>query len=288
LIPKSLYEWTYETVELLCKAGQAESDRHDFKFDLPEPKNLTKICCAFANTFGGFVILGVRERDRHSFEITGLAPDKELYGEFLAKLRCEPEINILAPKLLAVPNSENLLYIVEVPRSSRSPHLPTIQGERAFWKRQGSSCVQMTLAEIRYQMSIYEDKREKLALLLIDLDHKLQSLSEQASLTDAAYTGDTFSFEIMDRVVAESYAILKEDVGIFRTLNTIRRILAALNTEKSQMLAIQTQSYDSRIKRKHIARYHELAKNNLAQVTALTEQIGRTIKDRFGIENPYR
>jgi hypothetical protein len=37
----------------------------------------------------------------------------------------------------------------------------------------------MTLEEIRYQMNTYEEKREKLSLLLIDLHNKLQSLGAQ-------------------------------------------------------------------------------------------------------------
>lgn len=62
----------------------------------------------------------------------------------------------------------------------------------------------MTLEEIRYQMNTYEEKLEKLALLLIDLNHKVQSLNAQASLLDNHYNGDIFTFDIIDRVIVEA------------------------------------------------------------------------------------
>src|ERR1700758_2240518 len=115
------------------------------------------------------------------------------------------------------------------PKSPRRPHLPSPVDQRTFWKRQGSDCVPMTLEEIRYQMNTYEEKREKLALLLIDLHHKLVSLHDQAAMVDGHYNGDVFSFEIVDRVVAEAYSILKEDLRIFGALDKIRRSLMLLN-----------------------------------------------------------
>jgi predicted HTH transcriptional regulator len=67
MIPSTLNDWTYQTIEALCSVGQSESDRHDFKFNLAELHNATKICCAFANTFGGFIVVGVRMTDLGSF-----------------------------------------------------------------------------------------------------------------------------------------------------------------------------------------------------------------------------
>jgi predicted HTH transcriptional regulator len=75
-------------VQLLADSGQSEGDRHDFKLNLPDAKNLTKVACAFANTYGGFFIIGVSERNGHHFTIEGIDPDKELtlIKSFLANL----------------------------------------------------------------------------------------------------------------------------------------------------------------------------------------------------------
>ena len=80
-VPVTLEEWTYETVADLARVGRCEGERHDFKFNLPDADNLTKICCAFANSQGGFVVLGVKERS-HRFLVEGIDPDGEVAKKF--------------------------------------------------------------------------------------------------------------------------------------------------------------------------------------------------------------
>jgi len=288
LIHSTLNDWTYEAIETLCSVGQSESDRHDFKFNLGELHNATKICCAFANTFGGFIVVGVKDAGPGKFLIVGLEPDKELYGKFIAKVKADPDIAISQPKTVNIPNSSKLIYVLEIPQSPRRPHLPLPVDQRVFWKRQGSDCVQMTLEEIRYQMNAYEEKREKLALLLVDLHHKLRSLGEQAATPDGHYNGDLFSFEIIDRVIVEAYAILKTDLDIFGALESIRQPLMLLNVEKQKMLTILTLSYGPEFKNATINSYRELVRKFIGQVTILVEQIERSLNEKFGIVNPYK
>jgi Schlafen, AlbA_2 len=288
LIPSTLNDWTYEAIETLCSVGQSESDRHDFKFNLAELNNATKICCAFANTFGGFIVVGVKDTGPGRFLVVGLEPDKELYGKFIAKVKADPDIAISQPKTISIPNSSKLMYVLEIPQSPRRPHLPSPVDQRVFWKRQGSDCVQMTLEEIRYQMNAYEEKREKLALLLIDLHHKLRSMGEQAAIPDGHYNGDLFSFEIIDRVIVEAYAILKTDVSIFGALESIRQPLMLLNAEKQKMLTILTLSYGPEFRNATIDNYRELVRKFIGQVTILAEQIERSLNEKFGIVNPYK
>jgi len=285
--PQSAQPRTCFSIAALCTAGRSESDRHEFKFNVAELRNAPKICCAFANTFGGFIVVGVKDAGPGQFEIIGLEPDKELYGKFLAKAKTDPDIAISPAKPISIPSSSKLLYVFEVPQSPRRPHLPSLADQRVFWKRQGSDCVQMTLEEIRYQMNTYEEKREKLALLLIDLHHKLRSLSEQAAVPDGHYNGDVFSFEIIDRVVVEAYAIIKADVNIFGALDSIRRPLMLLNAEKQKMLTIQTLSYGPEFKMETINNYRELVRKFIGQVTMLTEQVERSLKENLGVVNPY-
>jgi hypothetical protein len=116
LIPGALNDWTYETIAALCASGRSESDRHDFKFNVAELHNATKICCAFANTFGGFIVVGVKDARPGQFDIVGLDPDKELYGKLLAKVKADPEIGISPPKPISIPSSSKLLYVFEIPQ----------------------------------------------------------------------------------------------------------------------------------------------------------------------------
>jgi predicted HTH transcriptional regulator len=43
----------------LTRSGVGESDWYDFKTDFPSPDKVTDAVCSFANTRGGFYILGV-------------------------------------------------------------------------------------------------------------------------------------------------------------------------------------------------------------------------------------
>lgn len=286
MVPESLAGWTHEAVTDLCAAGKSEGDRHDFKFGLPDATGLTKICCAFANTYGGFIILGVKDKTRKQFEIVGVEPDKELYGEFVAKVRADPDIEISLPPTISIPESDKVLYVLEIKQSPRRPHLPTYADERVFWKRQGSDCVKMTLEEIRYQMNTYEEKREKLALLLIDLHNKLRSLGDQCALASGQYNGDVYSFDIIDRVLVEAFGIIKDDISIFRALDTIKRRLMLLNAEKHKMMTILTISYQDDFKNGQIDAYRQMVRNVIPGVTLLTGQIERSLKEKFGIELP--
>jgi predicted HTH transcriptional regulator len=106
LIPENLVDWTYETIARLCDFGQAESETHDFKFDIRGIKDLNKLCCAFANTRGGFVIIGVKENGNKNFSIEGIEPDKELFSKFIQKIHTEPAIDVDIPKIVDIPDKE--------------------------------------------------------------------------------------------------------------------------------------------------------------------------------------
>jgi hypothetical protein len=287
-VPTSLNDWDLAGVEALCASGYSESDRHDFKFGLPDAKGLTKVVCAFANTFGGFVVLGVSESNDHRFEPKGIEPDSEIYGKFHAKIRVEPEIGVSYPRQIDLPGTMKALYVFEILQSTRRPHLPSPADERVFWKRVGSSCRQMTLEEVRQQMIALEEKREKLALLLIDLYHKQRAVSEQAQVADGYYTGDIFTFDIIDRVVVESYSLLRDDLNSIGALDTLKRNLSLLNAEKQKLLNFMALSYSPESKTDEINKYRSLVQRQLPGVSIIIEQVERSFGEKFGIQNPYR
>ncbi len=54
MIRRRLMIWTYENIKFVVDENQNESIWHDFKANVPYVIGLTKDCCAFANTNGGF------------------------------------------------------------------------------------------------------------------------------------------------------------------------------------------------------------------------------------------
>jgi hypothetical protein len=287
-VPTTLNDWTLAVIEALCAASYSESDRHDFKMALPDPKNMTKVACAFANTFGGFVVLGVRENAQHQFEPIGIDADGEIYGKFHDKIRAVPEIAVSYPRRIDIPASGKVLYVFEVLESMRRPHLPAPADERFFWKRVGSSCRQMTLEEVRQQMLTLEEKREKLGLLLIDLSHKLRAVEEHSQVPDGSYNGDIFTFDLIDRVVIESYSLLRDDLNTIGVLDTLKKRLSLLNAQKQMLLHFMALSYAQEAKTSVANSYRQLARDALPAVTTIVEQIERSFAEKFDIRNPYK
>src|SRR6266852_3734231 len=101
MIPKSLTEWSIPAIANLLIQGYYETELFDFKEMLPSPKNeaektrLSKICCAFANSSGGFLIFGVK--NNMSLPLTdrlvGLVPTLDFPEHFGTYPRnCNPGI----------------------------------------------------------------------------------------------------------------------------------------------------------------------------------------------------
>lgn len=287
MIPSSQDAWSYNTVESLCKDGNGESDRHDFKLKLPDARTHRKICCSFANAHGGFLIYGVKDEHRRKFEIFGLDADKELHSEFMQKLTVAPDIYVPAPKIISIPQATKFLYVFEIPQSLRRPHLPVPPDERTFWRRQGPNCVQMTLEEIRYQINMYEEKREKLALLLVDLLHKLRALESESNTADGAYTGHLYSFDTIDRIVVEAFSFLRGDMTTVGLIETLRTSFVNLNARKQILLNMLALSYSVEEKVKKVSEYREAVRSFVPTLSHSIDQIERSFREKFGVENPY-
>ena len=61
-------------------------------------------------------------------------------------------LEISPPNVISIPDSKNKIYVFEIPKSPKRPHIPSQTEKRYFYKRHGSNCTQMTLEEIRYQI----------------------------------------------------------------------------------------------------------------------------------------
>ena len=167
-IPKKLEDWTLAIVRELSAYGQVESDRHDFKSNLSATDQVTKACCAFANSLGGFFVVGVKGA-RGKWLVEGIEPDSEIGRDFGHRLKASPTIPFKVGAPIEIAGSRKVLYVIEVPKSLRRPHLPEAPDKRFFWKRTGTGCEQMAREEIRLEFVENQERREKLGLLVIEL-----------------------------------------------------------------------------------------------------------------------
>ncbi len=283
-IPNSLDAWSHATVVDCAKIGRCEGERHDFKFNLPDSDTLTKVCCAFSNSYGGFVVVGVKDRSGH-FTVEGIAPDSEIAKKFSDKLHADPSIQFSSPRSIAVPETSKFLYIFHVPQSPDRPHIPMQVDKRIFWKRTPGGCEQMTFKEIQEQFLRYEERREKLKLLFIELLCNREQLQEMSAIEKGKYSLATLDSAVLDHLLVDTFSIVSTEVGLIRILLTLRNEIRITNNKAKiffLQMAMPLSNRDTLA-----ATHNDFMAEKVAFLTPLIDQAIELLKTRFSLTDPF-
>lgn len=284
-VPDHLENWTYEVVKELARLGQPETDRHDFKAGLPDVHTLTKVCCCFANSKGGFIVLGVKERNNR-FIPEGIDPDSEMAMKFGQRLKASPTVLFEAPRLLNVPDSEKVLYVFHIPRSPERPHIPSDADRRVFWKRTNTGCERMTLEEIRAEFMNYEERREKLKLLFIELAANKNQLSQIGEAQDDLPLL-TLDSAVLERLLVDLYSILQGDRELVRILLNLREQIRVCNSKIQLLFSRMALSYSHGDKQKMVREHNAFMKQKAAFLNPQIDRALRVLEERFGLRDPF-
>jgi predicted HTH transcriptional regulator len=95
--------------------GQPESIRLEYKITLPPASLIARIIAAFANTEGGWLVIGVHE-SRKGVDVVGIASDipaPTVVESSLRRLRPRPDVN---HDFVSIDNKQ--VYVVEVKKSN--------------------------------------------------------------------------------------------------------------------------------------------------------------------------
>ena len=117
------------------------------------PQSLWETYSAFANTYGGGILLGVEELPDHSLRVQGLLDAQEMVEELCAMLddRRVVSANILAEDQIRVAEVDGAQIIVmEVPPAPRD-QLPVYLGKNPFtgsYRRSGDGDYHCTWGEV--------------------------------------------------------------------------------------------------------------------------------------------
>lgn len=116
---------TGDTDELFDSIEEGEHQEQDFKFRIDSSQKIAKTLCAFANTDGGKLLIGVKDNGR----VSGIDPEEEYFMiEGAATLYCKPPIPF---KSKVYQNTEKKLVLeIEVPTSKEKPHLCKLEEDR--------------------------------------------------------------------------------------------------------------------------------------------------------------
>ena len=174
LLGKNFDDINGETILSLIESGATESVHLEFKRETygskdKDKREFLKDVSAFANTLGGYLIIGIEEMGGAAYTphpLTGIDVEKELLRlECVARTGIEPPIVGLRMKLVSV--SGGHLILVNVPRSFRPPHRVFFKGTNRFYGRNSSGVYKLGMEELR---QLFGEQRtiEERAMTFVD------------------------------------------------------------------------------------------------------------------------
>jgi hypothetical protein len=284
LIPEKLDDWTYEIIAELVKRNCNESDRHDFKSDLPDAPTLTKICCAFANTKGGFVILGIKEVGS-SFMIEGIDNDRELAHKFGQKITANPTIDFDLPKIIPIPDQGKVLAVFHIPLSPERPHVSMYQG---FWKRTNKGNDAMTYEEIRMSFHNYEERVEKLKLLYIELLSNFEQLKKMKveDPSGTTYSLVTLDSTVINNLLTDLFTIIGRNKRLVRILFTIREETKIMNNKIRMFYSTMTMPLTN--KNELVKAHNQFVNQKASELVPLIIEATNILETDFKLKNPLK
>ena len=155
--------------------GQSDADKREFLYDVS----------SFANTSGGDLIYGVKEKRDAEGKPTGI-PEKACG---LTNLNADTEIRRLGslirdgldPRIVEVPIRSvegfpnGSVLLVRVPKSWASPHMVTHSGVSRFYSRDNRSKYPLDVSQIRSAFALSEELPEKVRRFRLDRLAKIDS-----------------------------------------------------------------------------------------------------------------
>ena len=146
MLEKNISDIVYEDIVELKENKIRESNVLDYKVIIPDDNSLVKNVCAFANTRGGHIIVGVQESGDGGYpvSINGI-PSKtgQERIEHVIRSRVEPRLNV-GIKSVNIPETDMVVLVIHVPDSYTRPH----HANHKFYKRFNFKSEPMTEQEI--------------------------------------------------------------------------------------------------------------------------------------------
>lgn len=122
LFTKPIFEISYQDVIAFCQQGIGESINLDYKRDFPS-SGLEKTISAFANTFGGIILIGVEDEDSKPKPPFEGVEYKDKLEERVWNIIVDNIYPPVFPEIRVCPQENNKTFVViRVSQSNETPH----------------------------------------------------------------------------------------------------------------------------------------------------------------------
>lgn len=155
---KPISQLNLEDIQILIDNQEKESLILEYKQELTgndkEKKEISKDVSAIANTGGGYLIIGIEEEDRKAASISGTQgkigrqPVEEWIESVLIS-NVRPKLTI-TPKTISIEaDHDKVVVVIHIPQSTRRPHMVTIGGKNAYYRRHNYQATYADEHEVR-------------------------------------------------------------------------------------------------------------------------------------------
>ena len=128
------------SLEALIKGG--ETPTVEFKIAAPRPSELAERICGFANSLGGFIIIGVADQ---TWQIVGVKKISETLDAILQAARlCKPAVRFDPPQPRVIELENQQLVVAHIPPNNGTLY----QSGGVCWIRRGTFTIPLTVKEI--------------------------------------------------------------------------------------------------------------------------------------------
>jgi Putative DNA-binding domain len=171
-------EWTESCLDFLIREKVEEGEAIDYKLQLPvdtktEKAKAAKHVSAFANTFGGRIVIGMDEHevDGHNYPVKK-APlaERDYVDRLLNTLRahCQP-MPAIAVKPIDLADGSGFCLVVDV-AESLSPVMTVGTGENRYYQRVKWNSVAMNERQVRERYERMQTRRDAIEALVAETD----------------------------------------------------------------------------------------------------------------------
>lgn len=177
---RNVLEWAVDDLHTLIRNQEQESLVLDYKASLAigdwtdrKRNELAKDMCAFANSAGGIIVIGIGEFEHKPTVLDDGVDTRRVSKEAVEsalRARIDPRIDRLVIKEIPNPAKKYYSYfIINIPRSMRAPHM--CNPFHTYYKRYNFECVPMEHYEV-------EDVRRRQSEPALTLTCSLQPTGE--------------------------------------------------------------------------------------------------------------
>lgn len=154
---RRVIDWTVEDLHDLIRGQEQESLVLDYKASLAigdwtdrKRNELAKDICAFANSAGGLIVIGIGEQEHKPTVIDDGVDTRKASKEAIEsalRARIAPRIDRIIIKEIPNPHKRHFSYfVISVPRSMRAPHM--CNPVHTYYRRYNFECVPMEHYEV--------------------------------------------------------------------------------------------------------------------------------------------